>query len=97
MTEEEKVTIIELSCQGLNDGQIAEIVHYSRGHVSATLRNIGLSRKRGKRCILPRETIAKLCELRRCGLSYQQIGKEMKMNKYTVYEVIKREQKGKPK
>ena len=93
MIESEKNMIRVMAEQGLNDCQIAEIMHYSRAHISETRRNMGIHRKRGKSCTLSRETIARMCELRRCGLSYLQIGRQLKMSRYTVYSCIKREER----
>ena len=93
MTESERIQIIQLSRQGLNDNQIAKMMHYSRPHISETMRGMGMIRKRGRICTIPNEKIALMCEMRREGKSYQQIAKHLKMNRYTVYDCIKRQEK----
>lgn len=51
MTESERIQILQLSRQGLNDNQIAKMMHYSRPHISENLRGMGKVRKRGRTCI----------------------------------------------
>ena len=93
MTETEKNAIFNLANQGLNDHQIAKQMHYSRPYVSAILKEMGVIRKRGNPRTVPAETVARMIELRRQGMSYQRIGEHLRMSRYTVYDCIKREEK----
>ena len=93
MNEAEKKQIILMARQGFNDKQIADAVYYSRSYVSRTLCKLGILRKPGKRCKLPKERIAMICEMHRDGIGYQEIAKQMNMKRQTVYALIKRETK----
>ena len=97
MNEQEKNMVREFALNGYTDPQIAEIMNYSRVHIGTIRRELGIKAKRGVPRIIPEKTIAQMLKYRRCGLSYQRIGKILGISRYTVYDCIKREQKGKPK
>ena len=93
MIESEKNMIRELALNGYTDPQIAEIMNYSRVHIGTIRRELGIKAKRGGPRTIPQKTIDKMLKYRRCGLSYQRIGKMLGISRYTVYDIIKREEK----
>ena len=95
MIESEKNMIRELALKGYTDPQIAEIMNYSRAHIGTIRRELGIKVKRGGPHTIPQKTVEKMLKYRRCGLSYQRIGKMLGVSRYTVYDIIKREEKQK--
>ena len=92
MIESEKNMIRELALNGYTDHQIAEIMNYSRVHIGTIRRELGIKAKRGGPRTIPQKTVDKMLKYRRCGLSYQRIGKMLGINRYTVYSCLKREE-----
>ena len=92
MIESEKNMIRDLALKGYTDPQIAEIVNYSRAHIGTIRRELGIKAKRGGPRTIPQKTVDKMLKYRRCGLSYQRIGKMLGVSRYTVYDIIKREE-----
>ena len=94
MIESEKNMIRDLALKGYTDPQIAEIMNYSRVHIGTIRRELGIKvAKQGGQRTIPQKTIDKMLKYRRCGLSYQRIGKMLGISRYTVYDIIKREKK----
>lgn len=92
MIESEKNMIRDLALKGYTDPQIAEIMNYSRAHIGTIRRELGIKAKRGGPRIIPDKTVEQMRKYRRCGLSYQRIGKIFGINRYTVYSCLKREE-----
>ena len=92
MIESEKNMIRDLALKGYTDPQIAEIMNYSRAHIGMIRRQFGIKAKRGGPRIIPDKTVEQMRKYRRCGLSYQRIGKILGINRYTVYSCLKREE-----
>ena len=93
MIESEKNMIRDLALKGYTDPQIAEIMNYSRYHIGTIRRELGIKAvKHGGPRTIPQKTIDKMLKYRRCGLSYQRIGKMLGVSRYTVYDIIKREE-----
>ena len=95
MIESEKNMIRDLALKGYTDPQIAEIMNYSRAHIGTIRRELGIKVKRGGPRIIPDKTVEQMRKYRRCGVSYQRIGKMLGINRYTVYSCLKREEKQK--
>lgn len=96
MIESEKNMIRDLALKGYTDPQIAKIMNYSRAHIGTIRRELGIkAAKQGGQRIIPDKTVEQMRKYRRCGLSYQRIGKMLGINRYTVYSCLKREEKQK--
>lgn len=93
MIEAEKNMIRDLATKGCNDCQIAEIMTYDRTYICDIRRELGIKVKRGRPCIVPRETVAEMRRMRHQGMSYQRIGERLHISRYTVYDCIKRGEK----
>lgn len=93
MIESEKNMIRDLALKGYKDPQIAKIMNYSRVHIGTIRRELGIKvAKQGGQRIIPDKTVEQMRKYRRCGLSYQRIGKIFGINRYTVYSCLKREE-----
>jgi DNA-binding CsgD family transcriptional regulator len=94
MTDEDKHKLYLMYKRGYTDQQIAKALCYTESYISNVRRKLGYkSRHQGRPYKYNGMVVASMVEMRRQGMSYREISERMEIDRNTIFNYVKREER----